>query len=71
MPASNVTSERSFSALRQVKTYLRTTMTQKRLNNLMFLHVYQENLDKLDLLAIAEEFVSGSKYRFSLFDHFV
>ena len=29
MPASNTTSERSFSALRRVKTYLRTTMTQE------------------------------------------
>ena len=53
VPASNATSERSFSALRRVKTYLRTTMTQERLNNLMFLHVHQERLDKLDLLNIA------------------
>ena len=28
MPATNATSERSFSALRRVKTFLRTTMTQ-------------------------------------------
>ena len=71
MPASNATSERSFSALRRVKTYLRTTMTQERLNNLMLSHVHQEKLDKLDLLAIAEEFVNGSKHRSSLFGHFV
>ena len=32
MPASNATSERSFSVLRNVKTYLKTTMTQERLN---------------------------------------
>ena len=71
MPASNATSERSFSALRRVKTYLRTTMTQERLNNLMLLHVHQESLDKLDLPAIAEEFVRGSQHRLSLFGHFV
>ena len=71
MPASNATSERSFSALRRVKTYLRTTMTQERLNNLMLLHVHQESLDKLDLPVIAEEFVRGSKHRLSLFGHFV
>ena len=46
-------------------------MTQERFNNLMLLHVQQENFDKLDLLAIAEEFVSGSKHRSSLFGHFV
>ncbi len=47
MPASNATSERSFSALRRVKTYLRSTMTQCRLNNLMVLHVHRDRLDKL------------------------
>ena len=41
MPATNATSEHSFSALRCVKTYLRTTMTQQRLNNLMVLHVHK------------------------------
>ena len=71
VPASNATSERSFSALRRIKTYLRTTMTQERLNNLMLLHIHQERLDKLDLLNIAEEFVRGSKHRLSLFCHFV
>jgi len=39
MPATNSTSERSFSALRRLKTYLRTSMKQERLNNLMVLHV--------------------------------
>lgn len=29
LPATNATSERSFSALRRVKTYLRSTMTQQ------------------------------------------
>ncbi|XP_065893694.1 zinc finger MYM-type protein 1-like, partial [Dysidea avara] len=38
MPASNATSERLFSALRRIKTYLRTTMTQERLNNSTLLH---------------------------------
>jgi len=35
MPATNAQSERSFSALRRVKTYLRATMSQQRLNHLM------------------------------------
>ena len=33
MPATNATSERSFSALRRIKTYLRSTMKQERLNS--------------------------------------
>ena len=33
MMATNAVSERSFSSLRRVKTYLRSTMTQERLNS--------------------------------------
>ena len=35
MPATNATSKRSFSALRCVNSYLRSTMGQERLNHLM------------------------------------
>ena len=35
LPATNATSELSFSALRRVKSYLRNTMGQERLNSLM------------------------------------
>ena len=40
MPATNATSERSFSALRRVKSYLHSTMGQERLNYLMLFHVH-------------------------------
>ena len=33
IPATNATSERTFSALHRMKTYLRSTMTQTRRNN--------------------------------------
>ena len=33
MPATNATSERSFSALQRIKSYLRGTVLQERLNN--------------------------------------
>ncbi|CAG2203109.1 unnamed protein product [Mytilus edulis] len=57
MPATNATSERSFSSLRRMKTYLRSTMTQSRLNNLMVLNVHKEKTDHLNLVAVAREFV--------------
>ena len=56
IPAANATSERTFSALRRVKTYLKSTMTQARMNNLLTLHVHKERTDALDLKAIANEF---------------
>ena len=49
VPATNAVSERSASALCRVKSYLRSTMSQSRLNNLMLLHVHNDRTDKLDL----------------------
>ena len=63
MPATNATSERSFSCLRRVKSYLRSTMTQTRLNNVMVLHVYKDLTDELNLIDIGNEFVKGSAHR--------
>lgn len=70
MPATNASSERSFSALRRVKTYLRSTMTQSRLNHLMILHVHKEHTDKLDLIKVACDFVQNNEHRYNLFGKF-
>ena len=70
MPASNATSERSFSALRRIKTYLCSTMGQERLNNLMLLHIHKELTDDLDLKDVATDFISGSEHRLSIFGKF-
>ena len=40
MPVSVATCESSFSALRRLKTYLRSTMMQKRLTHCALLHVH-------------------------------
>ena len=45
MPATNAVSERSFSCLRRLKSYLRATMSQSRLNNVMVLHVHENLTD--------------------------
>ena len=37
--------ERSFSALQGLKTHLRTTMNQQRLNNLLILYIYESETD--------------------------
>ena len=71
LPATNATSERSFSAMRRVKTYLRTTMTQESLNNLMVIHVHKEAVDKLDLTKVAQEFIAGREGRQRVFGSFV
>ena len=58
LPATNAVSERSFSAMRRVKTFLRSSMSQQRLNNTMMLHVHRERLDQLDEQSVISEFVS-------------
>ena len=70
MPATNASPERSFSALRRVKTYLRSTMSQERLNHLMVLHIHQDEVDKLDLRAIGNEFIGEMELRKRMFGHF-
>ena len=48
LPVSNASCERSFSALKRIKTYLRNTMGQERLSSLSILCVESRLADKLD-----------------------
>ena len=50
----------SFSALRRIMTYLRSSMTDKRLNNLT---IHKDITDTLNLSEIAEEFISFREER--------
>ena len=61
MPATNAISERSFSALKRVKTYLRSTTGDSRLNHLMMLHVHKDRTDAITLVDVANDFVGESK----------
>ena len=71
MPATNAVSERSFSTLRRIKTFLRSTMSQVRLNNIMTLHIHEDLTDNLDLLEVGNEFVSASEHRQNTLGKFV
>ncbi len=71
MPATNAVSERSFSSLRRLKSYLRATMSQNRLNNVMVLHVHKNYTDELSLTKIGNDFVCGSSHRQLQFGQFL
>ena len=58
-PASSCEAERSFSALRRIKTWLRSTMTQDRLQSVMVCHVHRDVLMSIDPKLIASRFVNG------------
>lgn len=42
MPPTTATAERSFSVMKRVKTYLRSTMGQERLSSLALLHIHSD-----------------------------
>ncbi|XP_068225569.1 zinc finger MYM-type protein 1-like [Palaemon carinicauda] len=69
-PASSCTAERSFSALRRLKTWLRSSMSQQRLNHLMICHVHRDRLATLSPQAIAEEFIRAEDKRRTIFGRF-
>ena len=62
MPATNALSERSYSALRRIKNYLRSTMTQEWMK--------KEDADSLNLIDVANDFYTGGSHRLSKFAHF-
>ena len=68
-PATNATSERSFSAMRRLKTYLRCTMGQTRLNSVILLHVHKERTDQISIIDVANTFAS-TEHRLNVFGTF-
>ena len=70
IPATNATSERSFSALRRIKSYLHSTMTQDHLNHLMLLYYHQDLTDLLHMKEVANEFISAKEQRSTVFSKF-
>lgn len=69
-PASSATAERSFSSLRRLKTWLRATMSQSRLNSLAVCNAHRELLDDVNIRDVAEEFASRNDFRQRLFGNF-
>ena len=64
---SSCEAERSFSSLRRLKTYLRSTMTQQRLNSVAVLHVHQRKLMSVSLDDILKDFISLNSQRMQTF----
>ncbi|XP_066380913.1 uncharacterized protein [Miscanthus floridulus] len=58
MPVTVASAERSFSKLKLLKNYLRSTMSQERLNGLATLCIEKRLLDKIDIDTILNDFAS-------------
>ena len=61
MPVSSATAERSFSSLKRIETYLRSTMIEDRLNGLALHRNYQIDLDR-----IIQQFAADGNRRIQL-----
>ena len=70
IPITTATAERSFSVLRRIKTYLRSSMSECRLNNAMLLHCHKDIADGIDVNNIAKSFVSVNSRRQNYFGSF-
>ena len=63
IPITTATAERTFSTMRQLKTYLQSIMTQERLNHVLIMHSYKFKVNSLDLSQIASSFISVNDRR--------
>ena len=70
IPATNSVSERSASALRRIKMYLGTTMTQSCLNSVMVVHIHKDLTESIDHLQVLHEFASTNEDRIRQFGRF-
>ena len=70
IPVTTASSERNFSALKRIKTYLRNSMTQSRLNHCMLLHIHHDKTDKIDTREIASDFIQNCTTRTTYFGHY-
>ncbi|XP_024011103.1 zinc finger MYM-type protein 1-like [Eutrema salsugineum] len=57
IPVSAASAERSFSKLKLIKSYLRLTMSEERLNGLAMLSIERDMVGKLDYQSLINDFV--------------
>ncbi|KAF0298328.1 hypothetical protein FJT64_004341 [Amphibalanus amphitrite] len=68
-PATSCTAERSFSLLRRLKSWLRSTLSQERLNHSAVLATYPERVMSLDRTKLIREFIQQCPSRRHVFGH--
>jgi len=63
VPVTVASAERSFSKLKLLKNYLRSSMSQERLNGLATLCIEKDKLDEINVDVIVDDFASRSVTR--------
>ena len=70
VPLSSATAERSFSVMRRIKSWLRSTMSENSLNHRMFAAIHKGRIDAVQSENIAKEFVTSNEQRWCYFGKF-
>ena len=70
IPVTTASAERTFSAMKRLKTYLRSSMTQERLNHVLILNSMKARIGNIDLVQIAKSFISVNERRHNYFGKF-
>ena len=63
LAVSTAQCERTFSALKRIKTYLRTTMSEQRLSDISLLSIEKDLSKKINFEDVIDKFESGDKNR--------
>ena len=67
IPVTVASAERSFSKLKLLKSYMRSTMTQERLGGLTTIALENDILEKINYKDMIEDFISRNTRRMMLF----
>lgn len=63
LPVSSATAERSFSRLKLIKTFLRSTIAEEKLSNLAILSIEKCTAEKINFNRVIETFAEMKKRR--------
>lgn len=67
IPTSKCACEQSFSAMRRLKSYLRSTLKAHRLNYLSILRIHQDLATKINIEILMEKFIGRIQLRMNTF----
>ena len=70
IPLTSATCDRSFSAMRRMKTWLLVNTVANLLHDIMFANIQKAQMDDLNIKAVAQEFANKNEERINYFGSF-
>ncbi len=70
IPLTSASCERTFSAMRRLKTWLRANTGANHLNDNKFANIQKSDMDRVDIKSVATEFIEKNDTRINYFGKF-